>query len=141
MAENKTKPTEVSVEAFLAGVTPDVRREDGRALCALMQRVSGFPPALWGPSIIGFGHYRYRTEAGRKGDLMRVGFSPRKPATVLYIHSSGSPRHEALLARLGKYSTGKSCIYVKRLADIDLGVLEDMVGASLEHLETLHPST
>ena len=140
MPENKTKPTEVTVEAFLEGVTPDLRREDARALCALMQRVSGCPAVMWGPSIIGFGHYRDRTEAGREGDLMRVGFSPRKPATVLYIHS-GSPRHEELMARFGKYTTGKSCIYVKRLADIDLGVLEEMVGASLQHFETLHPST
>ncbi len=139
MAENKTKPTGVSVEDFLDSVTPDVRREDGRALCGLMARVSGCPPVLWGPSIIGFGHYRYRTEAGREGDLMRVGFSPRKPASVLYIHS-GSPRHAELMARLGKYSTGKSCIYVKRLADLDLGVLEEMVRASLEHLEALHPA-
>ena len=81
MAENKTKPTQVSVEAFLDGVEPDVRREDGRALCELMQRVSGYPPVMWGPSIIGFGQYRYRTDAGREGDLLRVGFSPRKPAT------------------------------------------------------------
>ena len=139
MAENKTKPTEVSVEAFLDGLEPAARREDGRALCELMARVSGCPPVLWGPSIIGFGHYRYRTEAGREGDLMRVGFSPRKPASVLYIHS-GSPRHEELMARLGKVSTGKSCIYVKRVADIDLGVLEEMVRGSLEHLEALHPA-
>ena len=139
MAENKTKPTQVSVEAFLDGVTPDARREDGRALCELMQRISGSPPVMWGPTIIGFGRYRYRTEAGREGDLMRVGFSPRKPATVLYIHS-GSPRHAELMGRLGKYSTGKSCIYVKRLADLDRGVLEDLVRASLEHLEAAHPS-
>ncbi len=139
MAENKTKPTAVSVEAFLAGVEPDVRREDGRTLCELMQRVSGYPPMMWGPTIVGFGQYRYRTEAGREGDIMRVGFSPRKPATVLYIHS-GSPKHAGWMARLGKYTTGKSCIYVKRLADLDVGVLEDMVRASLEHLEELHPS-
>ena len=139
MAENKTKPTVVSVEAFLDGVTPDARSEDGRALCELMERVSGCPPVMWGPTIIGFGQYRYRTEAGREGDLMRVGFSPRKPATVLYIHA-GSPWHAALMARLGKHSTGKSCTYVKRLADLDLDVLEEMVRASLGHLEELHPS-
>ena len=139
MAENKTRPTAVSVEAFLDAVTPDVRREDGRALCALMQRVSGYPPTMWGPTIIGFGQYRYRTEAGREGDILRLGFSPRKPATVLYIHS-GSPRHDELMARLGKHSTGKSCIYVKRLSDLDPGVLEEMVRASLEHLEELHPT-
>jgi hypothetical protein len=140
MAENKTKPTVVSVEAFLDQVTPDARREDGRALCALMQKVSGHPPVMWGPSIIGFGQYRYRTEAGREGEICRVGFSPRKPATVLYIHSA-SPKYAQLMTRLGKYSTGKSCIYVKRLADIDPGVLEEMVRASLEHLEQAHPSS
>jgi len=139
LAENKTRPTAVSVAAFLESVTPDARRQEGRALCELMARASGCPAVLWGPSIIGFGQYRYRTEAGREGDIMRVGFSPRKPATVLYIHA-GSPRHGELMARLGKVSTGKSCIYVKRLADIDLGVLEEMVRASLEHLETLHPT-
>ncbi len=139
MAENKTKPTAVSVEDFLESVTPDARREDGRALCALMQRVSGYPPVMWGPSIIGFGQYRYRTDAGREGDLLRVGFSPRKPATVLYIHS-GAPGHTERMSGLGKYSTGKSCIYVKRLAEIDVGVLADMVRASLEHLEQLHPA-
>ena len=138
MAENKTKPTAVSVEAFLEGVTPDARREDGRALCALMQRVSGYPPTMWGPTIVGFGQYRYRTDAGREGDILRVGFSPRKPATVLYIHA-GSPRHDELMPRLGKHSTGKSCIYVKRLSDLDLAVLEEVVRASLEHLEVLHP--
>jgi hypothetical protein len=140
MAENKTKPTVISVEAFLDGVMPDARREDGRALCALMQRISGYPPVLWGPSIIGFGQYRYRTEAGREGEICRVGFSPRKPATVLYIHSS-SPKYAELMTRLGKVSTGKSCIYVKRLSDIDLAVLEEMVRASLEHLEQTHPTT
>ena len=140
MAENKTRPTAVSVDAFLGEVTPDIRREDGRALCALMERLSGYPPVLWGPTIIGFGQYRYRTDAGREGDLMRVGFSPRKPATVLYIHA-GSPRHAGLMGRLGKYSTGKSCIYVKRLSDIDLGVLEEVVRDSLQHVESLHPST
>lgn len=139
MAENKTKPTEVGVEAFLDAVTPDARREDGRALCALMQKVSGYPPVMWGPTIVGFGQYRYRTDAGREGDICRVGFSPRKPATVLYIHSD-SPRFEALKARLGKISTGKSCIYVKRLSDIDLGVLEEMVRVSLDHLEQTHPA-
>ncbi len=138
MAENKTKPTTVSVEQFLAAVTPDARREDGLALCELMQRVSGYPPKMWGPSIVGFGQYRYRTEAGREGDICRIGFSPRKPAIVLYVHSA-TTKYAELLARLGKVSTGKSCIYVKRLADIDMGVLERMVRVSLEHLEETHP--
>ena len=138
MAENKTKPTTVSVEQFLAAVTPDARREDGLALCELMQRVSGYPPKMWGPSIVGFGQYRYRTEAGREGDICRIGFSPRRPAIVLYVHSA-TTKYAELLARLGKVSTGKSCIYVKRLADIDMGVLERMVRVSLEHLEETHP--
>src|SRR6185312_1727479 len=126
MAENKTRPTVVSVESFLDGVTPEARRQDGKALCELMARVSGYPPVMWGPSIVGFGQYRYRTEAGREGEICRIGLSPRKPATVLYIHSATNWYAE-LLGRLGKVETGKSCIYVKRLSDIDLEVLEEMV--------------
>jgi Domain of unknown function (DU1801) len=121
----KTKPTQVSVEAFLDAVTPDARREDARALSAFMARVTGEPPTLWGPSIVGFGVRHYRTADGREHPMLAVGFSPRKPALVLYVTMCA--KDDPLAARLGKFTTGKSCIYVKRLADIDLGVLEAMI--------------
>ena len=127
----KTKPTEVSVADFIEAVTPDARRDDARALTALMARVTGEPPAMWGPSIIGFGVRHYRTADGREHPMLAVGFSPRKPALVLYVTMSA--KDDPLAARLGKFTTGKSCIYVKRLADIDLAVLEAMIERGLTH--------
>ena len=140
MPENKTKATQQSVEAFLDAVTPEARREDARALCALMQRLSGEAPKMWGPTIVGFGQYRYRYESGREGDMCRLGFSPRKPAHVLYV-ASGSPRHAELKARLGKVSSGASCLYVKRLADVDTAVLEEMITESLAYMLRTYPET
>jgi hypothetical protein len=126
---NKTRPSAVSVETFLAGVTPDGRRQDAIAVCELMTRLSGEPARMWGPSIVGFGVRRYRTDAGREGEILKVGFSPRKPALVLYV--VGEAEDDPLVARLGKITTGKSCIYVKRLADIDLGVMEALIVRTL----------
>jgi hypothetical protein len=123
--QNKTQPTAVSVDAFLAGVTPEVRREDALSLREMMQRLSGEPARMWGPTIVGFGTRRYRTPAGREGDMLKLGFAPRKPAFVLYI--PGWTDGDELLGRLGKVSHGKGCLYVKRLADIDLDVLEAMI--------------
>ncbi len=140
MAGNKTKPTQQSVEAFLDAVTPDARREDAKALCAMMQRLSGEPPRMWGPTIVGFGQYHYRYESGREGDLCRVGFSPRKPAHVLYV-AGGSPRHAELKARLGKVSSGAACLYLKRLADVDTAVLEEMIAESLAYMREAYPET
>lgn len=123
--ENKTKVTAQPVSEFLAVVEPAQRREDAQVLCALMQLLSGEPPRMWGPTIVGFGLHRYRYDSGREGEMPEVGFSPRKPALVLYLY--GATRREALLTKLGKYATGKSCVYVKRLADIDMAVLEELV--------------
>lgn len=128
MAENKTRATGSPVAAFLDQVQPPARAEEGRAICALMERVTGEPATMWGPSIIGFGRYRYRYESGREGEMARVGFSPRKPQLVFY----GLPLDEAKLARLGKHSTGKGCLYVKKLSDVDLGVVEELVRAGFE---------
>lgn len=125
----KTRPTEVSVETFPAAVTPEARRDDARVVCALMSRLSGEPARMWGPSIVGFGVRRYRTEAGREGDMLKVGFAPRKPAMVFYVHWT---EDDPLLARLGKFSTGKSCLYVSRLSDIDLSILEALIARTLE---------
>jgi hypothetical protein len=126
---NKTQPTLEPVGAFLAGVTPAGRRDDALALCALMERVSGQAPRMWGPAIVGFGQRHYRTDSGREGDICKIGFAPRKAALALYIVASTDC--DPLIARLGKISTGKSCIYVKRLADIDLGVLEALIEREL----------
>lgn len=127
MAENKTKPTEVSVETFLDTVEPERRRADGKAVCELMARVTGEPPVMWGPSIIGFGSYTYGGASGRTGTMCRVGFSPRKAALTLY--GMGIDRNAALVADIGKHSTGKGCLYIKKLADIDIGALERLIAA------------
>jgi hypothetical protein len=127
MAENKTKPTKLSVAAFIDGLTDQARRADAKALVKLMQSASGEKPQMWGPSIIGFGSYHYRYDSGREGDMPLVGFSPRKAATVLYGMGEG----KALLAKLGKHMTGKGCVYIKKLADVDQQVLAAMVAKSV----------
>jgi hypothetical protein len=126
---NKTQATSASVDDFLASVSPAARREDAEILCALMVKVSGESPRMWGPSIIGFGVSHYRYESGRSGNILKIGLSPRKAALVLYISVDFA---DPLVARLGKITTGKSCIYVKRLADIDLAVLECLVRSAWE---------
>ena len=125
MAEIKTKPTDASVDAFLDGVGHPMRRGDGKTLRAMMERVTGEPAMMWGPSIVGFGSYHYRYASGHEGDMCRVGFSPRKANLVLYV--GGFPDYEALLARLGKHKSSKACLYLNRLADVDLAVLEEIV--------------
>jgi hypothetical protein len=124
MAENKTQPTRASVSAFVSGVENDARRRDAHTLIAMMKRVSGVEPQMWGPSIIGFGIQHYRYESGREGDMPRIGFSPRKGNLVLYM-LTGTGR-EALMARLGKHRTGVSCLYINKLADVHMTVLEEM---------------
>ena len=126
MAENKTKPTKASVAGFIGAIADDTRRADARALVKLMQAVAGEKPKMWGPSIIGFGSCHYAYESGREGDMPLVGFSPRKPATVLY-GLKGFPGSEAFLARLGPHKEGGGCGYVKKLADVDPKVLKEIV--------------
>ena len=123
MAENKTKPTKLSVTAFLNAVADPTRRADAKALVQLLQTATGEKPEMWGAAIIGFGSYHYKYESGREGDMPIVGFSPRKAATVLY----GLASSKDLLPKLGKHTTGKGCLYIKKLADVDQGVLQDMV--------------
>ena len=130
MAEIKTKPTAVSIDAFLDGVDHPVRRADGKALRAMMERATGEPAVMWGPSIVGFGSYHYRYASGHEGDMCRVGYSPRAANLVLYV--GGFPDYEALLARLGKHKRSKGCLYLGKLADIDLGVLEEIARQSYE---------
>ena len=130
-SDNKTKPTEITVEAFLAGVSPE-RAAEARALCALMERASGETATMWGPSISGFGTHHYRYESGREGSTPAVGFSPRKPAIVFY-GLAGSVDGDEGLARLGKVTTGKGCIYLKRLGDANLAGLEDLIARAVVH--------
>lgn len=140
MAENKTKATTVSVAGFINAIADDARRADARALVKLMQAATGEKPKLWGPSIIGFGSCHYVYESGREGDMPLVGFSPRKAATVLYI-SKGFGGSEALLARLGKFTSGGGCLYVKKLADVDQKVLAAIVVKSVAALRAKHTNS
>jgi Domain of unknown function (DU1801) len=125
LADNKTKPTQISVTAFIDTITDETRRADAKALVKLMQRATGEKPKMWGPSIIGFGTHHFKYESGREGDTPLAGFSPRKAANVLY--GAMASDSEALLAKLGKHTTGKGCLYIKKLADVDSKVLESMV--------------
>lgn len=137
MAENKTKPTTLSVTAFIDAVTDPTRRADARVLVKLMQSEAGEKPKMWGPSIIGFGSCHYTYDSGREGDMPLIGFSPRKAATVLYNAMAFSDS-EALLAKLGKHTTGKGCLYIKKLADVDQQVLRTMIRKSLAASRTRH---
>jgi len=129
MAENKTKTTTVDPHAFLAAVENPQRRADGQALATIMTRISGEPPVMWGPSIVGFGLHRYKYDSGREGEICTIGFSPRKAALVLYL-SCDLDSNQALLDRLGKHERGRGCLYVKKLADVDAEILEEMIAAA-----------
>jgi hypothetical protein len=130
MAENNTRPTDVSVDAFLETVAHPVRRSDGHSLREMMERLTGEPATMWGPSIVGFGSCHYRYASGREGDMPRVAFSPRSANLVLYV--GGFPGYEALLARLGKHKSSKACLYLNKLADVDRAVLEEIVRRTYE---------
>ncbi|QYU69970.1 DUF1801 domain-containing protein [Leptolyngbya sp. 15MV] len=131
MAELKTQWTGVDPAGFLDAVEPAAKREDGLVLDAMFRRATGEEPRMWGPTIIGYGQYHYRYASGHEGDAPRSGFSPRKAKHSLYVMDCGDEGEEAafapLLARLGKHSRGKACLYVNKLADIDLAVLEEMI--------------
>ena len=129
MAENKTKPTTISVPAFLDACADEARRTDAKALTKLMQKVTGNEPAMWGPSIVGFDSYHYTYESGREGDMLIVGFSPRKTANVLY-GTIGFDGAEAVLAKLGKHTTGKGCLYIRKLEEVDAKVLQQVLGSA-----------
>jgi len=138
MAENKTVPTNQSVAAFVATIADQTRRADAKALISLMSAATGEKPKMWGPAIIGFGRYHYVYESGREGDMPLVGFSPRKAATVLYIQT-GVDDFKALLARLGKHTTGGVCLYIKKLADVDQTVLREIVVKSYAATRARYP--
>jgi hypothetical protein len=134
VAEPKTTKSRASVTDFLASVADPKRRADAEAVTALMAEVTGAEPTMWGSSIVGFGSYHYRYASGREGDWPAVGLSPRKQALTIYL-SAGFDGHDDLLARLGPHSTGKSCLYVKRLSDVDQDVLRDLVRGGFRQLD------
>jgi uncharacterized protein DUF1801 len=129
MAVNKTRATEASVAAFVDALEP-ARRLDAKTVIRMMKNATGEKPKMWGPSIIGFGTQHYKYESGREGDTVLVGFSPRKPATVMY-GLIGFKDATALLAKLGKHTTGKGCLYIKNLSDVDQKVLEELIVQSV----------
>ena len=138
MAEIKTKPTAVTADAFIDAVDNPLRREDAKVVAELMQRVTGEAPQMWGPSIVGFGSYDYKYDSGHSGTMCRLGFSPRKAELVLYVLTGEDAQGEQL-ARLGKHKTGKSCLYIKKLADVDMAVLEEITRGALAHMDERYP--
>jgi hypothetical protein len=137
-AKNKTIANDASVTAFLDAIKDDQKREDSYKLLEIMTRLSGYPPKMWGSSIIGFGEYHYKYESGREGDMCRIGFSPRAQNLTLYI-ITGFSDYEEELSRLGKYKLGKSCLYIKRLSDVDEQVLEQLVIKDLNVMNEKYP--
>lgn len=131
-AENKTQPTLVPVQDFLATVEHPTRRADADTLMEMMKRVTGEEPVMWGPSIIGFGSYHYKYDSGREGDAAALGFSPRKSSLSLY-GLTYFPGAEDLLAKLGKHKKAVACLYINKLADVDLAVLEEMMSRGYQH--------
>jgi hypothetical protein len=133
MAELKTKRNEKDVLAYLDEIEDTKKRADCLQILKLMQEVTGKPPEMWGDSIVGYGTYHYKYASGREGDWPLVGFSPRKQNITLYI-TSGFERYEALMQRLGKHTTGKSCLYIKKIEDINLQTLRELVEQSVTHM-------
>jgi len=133
MAELKTKPSDLSVEGFLNSIDDKARRRDALSLLDIMQQVTGTKPKMWGNSIVGFGKRHYRYASGREGDWFLVGFSPRKANLTLYL-SYADIQNEALRQKLGKHKTGKGCLYIKQLADVDLSILREIIGQSVKKL-------
>jgi len=140
VAEIKTKATEVSVDDFIAALPAPQRREDAKKVRALFERLTGDPAKMWGPTIIGCGSYRYTYESGHSGVMCRMGFSPRKAELVLYL-LTGFPGQQELLARLGRHKTGKVCLYIKQLPDVDEAVLEEIATRALAHMNEKYPET
>jgi Domain of unknown function (DU1801) len=134
----KTKPEDKSVEAFIAFVEPEQRRNEARTMLAMIKRLTGDEPKLWGPSIIGFGSYDYRYDSGHSGTSMRIGFSPRKAALTVYL-MPGYENKAELLGKLGPHEVGKSCLYIKDLAKVDAGVLEELIKVSIQEMNERYP--
>ncbi|MBI2839977.1 MAG: DUF1801 domain-containing protein [Acidobacteria bacterium] len=138
MSEQKTTKNRRSVDAFLSAISDEAKRRDCYTVMRLMKKITGTNPQMWGNSMVGFGTYHYKYGSGREGDWFLTGFSPRKQNLTLYI-ISGFSRYEALMKKLGKCETGKSCLYIKKLEDIDLETLRELVQQSVEHVARSHP--
>jgi hypothetical protein len=135
MAENKTQATQESVASFFDAIEDEQRKQDCITVATLMEEATGEPAVMWGPAIVGFGQYHYKYASGREGDFLIIGFSPRKQNLTLYI-MAGFSNYDALMSKLGKYKTGKSCLYVKSLKDVDLAVLKQLIAESVSYMCT-----
>lgn len=138
MSENKTKATTASVGVFLDSVENETRRKDAYALLDLFQEITGQPAVLWGNSLVGFGSYHYKYESGREGDMLMAGFSPRKQNIALY--NTGFKRYPEIMKRLGKHKNGKSCLYITKLSDVDMGVLSELLKTAYDHMKNKYNS-
>ncbi|MGB7876642.1 MAG: DUF1801 domain-containing protein [Anaerolineales bacterium] len=134
MTELKTKRNKGDVEAYLNSVPDERKRQDSFTIMELMKQITGEEPEMWGDSIVGFGSYHYKYESGREGDWFVTGFSPRKQNLTLYI-MSGFDEYDKLLGKLGKHSIGKSCLYIKKIEDVDVDVLKELVQKSVDHMK------
>lgn len=134
MSENKTKATTASVSAYLKSVAHDKSREDAQTIKKVMDKVTGWKAKMWGPSIVGYGQYHYKYDSGREGDFLITGFSPRKQALTIYI-MPGFSAYDGLMAKLGKYKTGRSCLYINKLEDVDMKVLETLIRKSVNFMK------
>ncbi len=132
MAEPKTKKTRASVATFLASIEDEKKRKDSRVVLKMMKEITGEKPTMWGAAMVGFGSYHYTYASGREGDWFLTGFAPRKQALTLYI-MSGFSKYDALLKKLGKFKTGKACLYIKKLEDVHLPTLEELIRRSVKH--------
>ena len=133
MAENKTQPTKASVTAFINAIDDPDKRADARKVAAMMRKATGKRARMWGASIVGYGTYHYRYASGREGDFMLTGFSPRKQSLTVYV-MAGFSKYDGLLKKLGKHKTGKSCLYIKRLSDVDEAVLQRLIDESVKYM-------
>jgi hypothetical protein len=139
MTELKTKANDASVEAFLNAIDNDTRREDAFAVLKMMQSVTRLPPCMWGPSIVGFGRYHYKYASGHEGDMCLIGFSPRAQALTIYI-MPGFQRVAPLMKKLGRHKTGKGCLYIRSLRDVDTAVLKTLVTDAYRYMKMTHAS-
>jgi len=137
MAELKTKPNDAKVEDFLNSVEDEKKKEDSFTILKIMKEITKAEPVLWGGCIIGFGIYRYKYASGREGDWFLTGFSPRKQNLTLHI-MSGFKKYKQLLSKLGKYKTGKACLYINKLENIDMNILKELITQSINHLKWIN---
>lgn len=138
MASNKTTQNDGSVDDLLASVENDRRREDTRTVIEMMKKITGIQPKLWGPNIVGFDEYHYKYDSGREGDFFRTGCAPRKQALTVYVMPGFEP-YEDLLGKLGKYKTGRSCLYINKLDDVDMDILETLIERSYKDMNKMYP--